>query len=70
MKAEAEKAEKVLPRVLTYIVTPEQQELIDRAVELASDGTAGRDRKAKGLANLARDFLKGRGDDTVLEKQA
>ncbi len=70
LQAEAEKAEKVLPRVLTYVVTPEQQELIERAVELASDGTPGRDRKAKGLANLARDFLKGRDDDTVLENQA
>ncbi len=70
LQAEAEKAEKVLPRVLTYVVTPEQQELIDRAVELASDGTPGRDRKAKGLSYLARDFLKGRDDDTVLEKQA
>ncbi len=70
LQAEAEKAEKVLPRVLTYVVTPEQQEVIEHAVELASDGTPGRDRKAKGLANLARDFLKGRDDDTVLEKQA
>ncbi len=70
LQAEAEKAEKVLPRVLTYVVTPEQQEVIEHAVELASDGTPGRDRKAKGLANLARDFLKGRDDDTVLENQA
>ena len=33
--------------------------MIDQAVELASDGTAGRDRKARGLANLARHFLEG-----------
>ncbi len=55
---EAEKQEKVLPRVMTFVVTPEQEELIDRAVELASDGTQGRDRKARGLANLAQHFLK------------
>ena len=30
------------------------------SVELASDGTPGRDRKAKGLANLARRFLEQR----------
>ena len=69
LEAEAEKAEKVLPRVLTYVVTPEQQELIEHAVELASDGTPGRDRKAKGLTNLARNFLKERDDGTVLEEQ-
>ena len=54
---QAEEEEKVLPRVLTFVVSPEQEELIDRAVELASDGTAGRDRKARGLANLAKRFL-------------
>lgn len=53
----AEEEEKVLPRVLTFVVTPAQEELIERAVEMASDGTAGRDRKARGLANLASRFL-------------
>lgn len=57
---EAEDAEKVLPRVMTFVVTPEQEEMIERAVELASDGKLGRDRKAKGLANLARGFLEAR----------
>jgi ParB-like chromosome segregation protein Spo0J len=57
---EAEDAEKVLPRVMTFVVTPEQEELIERAVELASDGKLGRDRKAKGLANLAQRFLEAR----------
>ncbi|MBZ5637424.1 MAG: ParB/RepB/Spo0J family partition protein [Acidobacteriia bacterium] len=66
---EAERQEKVLPRVMTFVVTPEQEEMIDRAVEFASDGTQGRDRKARGLANLARHFLKER-DDAVLEEQA
>ncbi len=47
---EAEKLEKVLPKVMTFVVTPEQEKLIDRAVELASDGTQGRDRKTRGLA--------------------
>jgi hypothetical protein len=54
---QAAEQEKVLPRVLTFVVSPEQEQLIDRAVELASDGTEGRDRKAKGLTNLARRFL-------------
>ena len=54
----AAEEEKVLPRVMTFVVTPEQEELIDRAVEQASDGTPGRDRKARGLANLAKQFLK------------
>src|SRR5262245_48462901 len=53
----AEEEEKVLPRVLTFVVTPAQEELIEHAVEMASDGTPGRDRKARGLANLAKQFL-------------
>ena len=53
----------VLPRVMSFVVTPEQEELIEQAVELASDGTPGRDRKARGLANMARHFLKGRQDE-------
>ena len=57
LEEQAEAAEKVLPRVMTFVVTPEQEELIEQAVELASDGTPGRDRKAKGLANLAKRFL-------------
>ena len=65
---EAEKQEKVLPRVLTFVVTPEQEEMIDRAVELASDGTQGRDRKARGLANLARRFLEESRDEETIAK--
>lgn len=59
---QVEEAEKVLPRVMTFVVTPEQEELIETAVEAASDGTAGRDRKARGLANLAKRFLQERSD--------
>jgi len=57
LEAEAEEAEKVLPRVISFVVTPEQEELIETAVEKASDGTPGRDRKARGLTNLAKRFL-------------
>jgi ParB-like chromosome segregation protein Spo0J len=57
---EAEDAEKVLPRVMSFVVTPEQEEVIEQAVELASDGTAGRDRRARGITNLARHYLEGR----------
>ena len=39
---------------MTFVVSPEQEELVERAVDMASDGTEGRDRKARGLANLAR----------------
>lgn len=67
---EAEEAERVLPRVMTFVVTPEQEQVIEQAVELASDGTAGRDRKARGLANLASRFLKARQDGTSLPEQA
>ncbi len=69
LAAEAEEAEKVLPRVMTFVVTPEQEELIERGVELASDGTPGRDRKAKGLANLATHFLE-HPDGAVREESA
>ena len=57
---QAEEAEKVLPRVLSFVVSPEQEKVIEEAVELASDGMPGRDRKAKGLTNLARHFIKER----------
>ena len=65
LEAEAEEAEKVLPRVMSFVVTPEQEELIEQAVELASDGTPGRDRKARGLANLAKGFLKDRYGEAI-----
>jgi len=57
LEEQAEEAEKVLPRVMTFVVTPDQEKVIEQAVEAASDGTTGRDRKARGLANLARHFL-------------
>jgi ParB-like chromosome segregation protein Spo0J len=57
LEQQAEEAEKILPRILSFVVTPEQEQLIEQAVELASDGTPGRDRKARGLTNLARRFL-------------
>jgi hypothetical protein len=60
LDAEAEEAEKVLPRVMSFVVTPEQEEVIEQAVELASDGTPGRDRRARGISNLARIYLEGR----------
>ncbi len=56
---QAEEEEKVLPRVLSFVVTPDQEQLIEEAVDLASDGTPGRDRKARGLTNLAAYFMKG-----------
>src|SRR3989454_4783928 len=57
LEEQAEEAEKVLPRVMSFVVTPEQETIIEQAVELASDGTPGRDRKARGLMNLAKRFL-------------
>lgn len=64
----AAEEEKVLPRVMSFVVTPEQEDLIDQAVDLASDGTAGRDRKARGLANLAKHFLKERQHEAIAEQ--
>ena len=61
---EAEEQEKVLPRVMSFVVTPDQEQVIEEAVEQASDGTPGRDRKARGLTNLAKRFLEGRADET------
>jgi ParB-like chromosome segregation protein Spo0J len=63
LDAEAEESERILPRVISFVVTPEQEEVIEQAVELASDGTAGRDRKARGLTNLARGFIERRSDE-------
>ncbi len=59
LMAEAEEREKTLPVVIHFVVSHEQAELIDSAIERASDGVAGRDRKARGLVNLARQFLEG-----------
>ena len=56
---EAAEREKTLPVVIHFVVSHEQAELIDSAIERASDGVVGRDRKARGLANLARHFLEG-----------
>ena len=57
---QAEEEEKVLPRVISFVVTADQERLIEQAVELASDGTPGRDRKARGLTNLAKRYMEGR----------
>jgi ParB-like chromosome segregation protein Spo0J len=45
LEDQAAEEERVLPRVMSFVVTPEQEQLIEQAVELASDGTPGRDRK-------------------------
>jgi hypothetical protein len=59
LAAEAEEREKTLPVVIHFVVSHEQAELIETAVERASDGVVGRDRKARGLVNLAKRFLEG-----------
>lgn len=63
LEEQAEEAEKNLPDVLTYVVTKAQRQVIEQAVEAASDGTAGRDRKARGLANLAKHYLETQTDE-------
>jgi ParB-like chromosome segregation protein Spo0J len=63
----ASEEEKVLPRVMSFVVSPEQEAVIEQAVELASDGTPGRDRKARGLANLATQFLEERDEEVADE---
>jgi len=62
---ETEQVEKVMPRVMNFVVTPDQEECILHAIERASDGTRGRDRKARGLLNLAKHFLKDRPDEAI-----
>ncbi len=57
LSANADEEEKRLPRVMTFVVLPEQALVIEEAVEAASDGISGRDRKARGLLNLARHYL-------------
>lgn len=57
LEDQVEEEEKVLPRVMSFVVTPDQEKVIEQAVEQASDGTPGRDRKARGLTNLAKRFL-------------
>jgi ParB-like chromosome segregation protein Spo0J len=63
LSAEAEENEKKLPVVLTFVVLPDQAALIEQAVEAASDGITGRDRKARGLLNLAKRFLATESDE-------
>ena len=58
LNQQAEEAEKTLPRVMTFVVTPDQEKLIEAAIEAASDGTPGRDRKTRSLVNLAGHYLK------------
>jgi ParB-like chromosome segregation protein Spo0J len=67
---QATEAEKVLPRVMSFVVTPDQEQLIEQAVEAASDGTPGRDRKARGLTNLARAFMDARPDGHRAQEEA
>ena len=57
LTADAEARERELPVLLHFVVSHEQAGLIEAAVEKASDGVVGRDRKARGLVNLARQFL-------------
>ncbi|MBD3337211.1 MAG: hypothetical protein GF355_16990 [Candidatus Eisenbacteria bacterium] len=63
LEEQAAEEEKVLPRVLSFVVTPDQEEMIEQAVERASDGTPGRDRRSRGLANLAKTYLEDRSDE-------
>ena len=55
---------------MSFVVTPEQEALIEQAVEMASDGTPGRDRKAAGLTNLAKHFMEGASCETNPEQDA
>ena len=65
LQAEADEAEKVLPRVMSFVVTPDQERVVEKAIEAAADGTPGKDRRARGLANLARSFLKNTRKETT-----
>ncbi|MCK4414414.1 MAG: ParB-like nuclease domain-containing protein [Candidatus Eisenbacteria sp.] len=60
LEEQAEEEERVLPRVMSFVVSGEQEKVIEQAVEMASDGKPGRDRRARGLLNLAHHFMEGR----------
>ena len=62
LEEQAEAEEKTLPVVMSFVVSHEQSELIEQAVDMASDGTPGRDRRARGLVNLAQGFLEKRSE--------
>jgi ParB-like chromosome segregation protein Spo0J len=64
---EVKAQEELVPRVMTFVVSTEQEQVIEEAVEAASDGTPGKDRKARGLVNLAEHFLGGRDEKTECE---
>jgi ParB family chromosome partitioning protein len=65
LEEEAVEAEKTLPRVMSFVVTPDQEVIIEEAIALASDGIPGRDLRARGLTNLARRFLKENGNEKI-----
>ena len=66
---EAADQERLFPRTLSFVVTPEQEELIERAIQIASDGQPGRDLKARGLANIASHFLDAHPEETPLSTE-
>ncbi|MCK4415255.1 MAG: hypothetical protein KAY32_17110, partial [Candidatus Eisenbacteria sp.] len=67
LEEQAEEEEKVLPRVMSFVVSGEQEKMIEQAVEAASDGRPGRDRRARGLLNLAKHFLEDRDGEVTPE---
>lgn len=70
LEEEAQQAEKVMPKVVHFVLTPEQEELVMNAVERASDGTPGKDRKARGLVKLAEHFMKEKADEPIVSEGA
>ncbi|MCK4415267.1 MAG: hypothetical protein KAY32_17170, partial [Candidatus Eisenbacteria sp.] len=67
LEDQAEEEEKILPRVMSFVVSGEQEKQIEQAIELASDGRPGRDRRARGLFNLAHHFMEGRDGEVARE---
>jgi len=65
LEEQSEEQERVLPRVMSFVVTPDQERLVENAVELASDGTPGRDRRARGLVNLAKQYMEDRSEEVA-----
>lgn len=59
LTAQAEEAEKTLPVVMHFVLSPDDARMVEHAVEAVSDGVAGRDRQARGLVVLARNYLEG-----------
>ena len=60
LSAAAERSEEAAPRLLSFAVLPADEEAVERAIGLASDGLDGRNRRGRALALVCRGYLEAR----------